>query len=501
MSLRTSRRWYVPIIVGLAVTFSGFAQAPVAPTLATPANGAAGEATSLTLTWNSTARATSYGAEVSTVSTFASTVLDQTGLTVRDLAVSGLAAATTYYWHVDATDAAGTSAYSAVRSFTTAGAATLPAPVLATPTNGSTGEEATLTLAWGTVAGATSYSVQVATASTFTVLTENQQGVTAASLGITGLAATTTYYWRVNAVNATATSAWSSVWHFATVATVTAPAAPTLAAPANAATGEPTTLTLTWNSAARATSYGAQVSLVSTFATTVFSEAGITGLNTMVSGLAGGTMYYWHVDASNGAGTSAYSAARNFTTGIGAPTLTSPANGVTDLGKTVAFAWSTVSGAVSYTLQISTSQVFATTVMNEAGLSATAANDSGLTNKTIYFWRVEAVGATATGAWSTVEDFEIDYTSVLSPVAAAAGIPTFEIRNGAIAYSLQKSGPVEMAVFDLRGRSVFAFSHTQSAGNYTIELANRSVAPGKYFVWFKSGTFEKRAAVAITGNR
>jgi hypothetical protein len=475
--------------------------APAAPTLAAPANAATGEATSLTLTWNASARATSYGAQVSTVSTFASTVLSETGITGLSAAVSGLADSTTYYWHVDASNAGATSAYSAVRSFTTVAAGALTAPVLATPTNGSTGQATALTLAWGTVAGATSYTLQVATGSTFTVLTENQAGITAGSIGITGLAAGTEYYWEVNAVNATITSVWSSAWHFTTGAALTAPAAPTLAAPANAATGEPASLTLTWNTAARATGYEAQVSLVSTFATTVFDEAGITALNAAVSGLASGTMYYWHVDASNAAGTSAYSAMRNFTTGIPAPTLTSPANGSTDLGKTVAFAWSSVSGAVTYTLQISTTQSFATTVLSSAGMTGTTMSLAGLSNKTIYFWEVQAVGATLTSAWSTSQDFEIDYTSVLSPVAAAAGVPTFEVRNGVIAYSLQRSGPVEIAVFDLRGRSVFAYNHTQPAGNFAIDLTNRSVAPGKYFVWFKSGVFEKRTAIAFTGSR
>ncbi len=475
--------------------------APAAPTLAAPANAATGEATSLTLTWNASARATSYGAQVSTVSTFASTVLSETGITGLSAAVSGLADSTTYYWHVDASNAGATSAYSAVRSFTTVAAGALTAPVLATPTNGSTGQATALTLAWGTVAGATSYTLQVATGSTFTVLTENQAGITAGSIGITGLAAGTEYYWEVNAVNATTTSVWSSAWHFTTGAALTAPAAPTLAAPANAATGEPASLTLTWNTAARATSYEAQVSLVSTFATTVFDEAGITALNAAVSGLASGTMYYWHVDASNAAGTSAYSAMRNFTTGIPAPTLTSPANGSTDLGKTVAFAWSSVSGAVTYTLQISTTQSFATTVLSSAGMTGTTMSLAGLSNKTIYFWEVQAVGATLTSAWSTSQDFEIDYTSVLSPVAAAAGVPTFEVKNGVIAYSLQRSGPVEIAVFDLRGRSVFAYNHTQPAGNFAIDLTNRSVAPGKYFVWFKSGVFEKRTAIAFTGSR
>lgn len=301
-------------------TTNGTAAAPATPTLAAPANGATGEATSLTLTWNSAARATSYGAQVSTVSTFASTVLSQTGITGLSKAVSGLADSTTYFWRVDASNTGGTSAFSAIRSFTTVAAGALAAPVLATPASGSTGQATTLTLAWGTVAGATSYTLQVATGSTFAILTENQAGITSGSIGVTGLTAGTVYYWEVNAVNATSTSVWSSIWNFTTGAAVTVPAVPTLAAPANAATGEPTSLTLTWNASTRATSYEAQVSLVSTFATTVFDQAGITALNTAVSGLASGTMYYWHVDASDAAGASAYSTMRNFTTGLPAPT-------------------------------------------------------------------------------------------------------------------------------------------------------------------------------------
>ena len=61
------------------------------------------------------------------------------------------------------------------------------------------------------------------------------------------------------------------------LSTLAVPAAPTLAAPANATAGEPTALTLTWNSAARATAYDAQVSLVSTFATTILDEPGLSG--------------------------------------------------------------------------------------------------------------------------------------------------------------------------------------------------------------------------------
>jgi len=44
----------------------------------------------------------------------------------------------------------------------------------------------------------------------------NQSGITTTSYALSGLANNTTYYWRVNASNAGGTSAWSSIWNFAT---------------------------------------------------------------------------------------------------------------------------------------------------------------------------------------------------------------------------------------------------------------------------------------------
>jgi len=409
----------------------------------------------------------------------------------------------TYFWEANATNGTTTTAWSAVWDFTTAAAGTLPAPVLSTPTNGAAGQASSLTLSWGTVAAATSYALQVSTTSTFAVLVENQAGITAASFYIQGGTLTTgqTYYWQVNATNGTETSVWSSVWNFATEAAVAVPAVPVPTAPANAATGVVQPLTLTWNAAARATSYEAQVSTVSSFATTVFDEAGITALTATVGGLAIGTTYYWHVDASNATGTSAYSGSRTFTTGIAAPVLTSPASGNTTAKSPVTLVWGTVAGATSYNVEVSTDLTFATTVLTGTGLTAATATVTLASNQ-VYVWRVEAVdGAVATSAWSAASDFSIGLTGVLTENGPAAIAPSFAVKNGIISYSLDRTGPVAMAVFDLRGRSVFAFNHTQSAGNYAIELANRSVAPGRYFVWFKAGSFEKRTAMAFTGNR
>jgi hypothetical protein len=188
---------------------------PTAPVLTSPSNGATGAAINPTLGWNASTGAASYGLQVSTSSSFSSTVVNQTGITTTSYAASGLANNTTYYWRVNATNAGGTSAWSSSRSFTTIVAAP-SAPTLSSPTNGATGAAINPTLGWNASTGAASYGLQVSTSSSFSSTVVNQTGITTTSYAASGLANNTTYYWRVNATNAGGTSAYSASWSFTT---------------------------------------------------------------------------------------------------------------------------------------------------------------------------------------------------------------------------------------------------------------------------------------------
>ncbi len=293
-------------------SFTTIAVTPSAPTLASPANGATGVATSPTLSWNASTGATSYTLQVSTSSDFSTLVLNQTGIVGTSYAASSLLNNTTYYWRVNATNAGGTSAWSSVWSFTTIVAAPL-APTLALPANGATGVAASPTLSWNISSGATSYALQVSTSSDFSTLVLNQTGIGSTSYAVSSLLNNTTYYWRVNATNAGGTSAWSSVWSFTTV--VAAPSAPTLALPANGATGVAASPTLSWNISSGATSYTLQVSTSSDFSTLVVNQTGIISTSYAVS-LLNNTTYYWRVNATNAGGTSGWSSVWSFATAV-----------------------------------------------------------------------------------------------------------------------------------------------------------------------------------------
>lgn len=93
-----------------------------------------------------------------------------------------------------------------------------------------------------------------------------------------------------------------------------APSPPALSSPANGATGEPLSLTITWQAAAYATSYQLQVSASSGFDVSVFNQSNISGTSVSINTPAYSTRYYWRVNAQNDVGTSDWSCVWNFVT-------------------------------------------------------------------------------------------------------------------------------------------------------------------------------------------
>jgi hypothetical protein len=103
-----------------------------------------------------------------------------------------------------------------------AGAPGIPAaPTLAGPVSSTGGLGSSVTLSWNTSPGAASYSVQVATTSSFTNFYRSIPGIAALSTTVTGLSPNAKYYWRVDAADISGTSGWSSAWSFTTFTPLT----------------------------------------------------------------------------------------------------------------------------------------------------------------------------------------------------------------------------------------------------------------------------------------
>jgi len=417
-----------------------------APTLLSPSNGATEVSVSPTLSWNPSAGATSYRLQVSTDSSFSNIVIDQIVVMATSSNVSGLAGNTMYYWRVNAipqSGAAGTSDWSSVWHFTTSFAAP-PVPTLASPPNGASGVSTSVTLIWNASSGAIWYRLQISTTPTFVTTVGDLSWISGTSHTVSGLSNNTTYFWRVSASNAGGASSWSSIWSFTTV--VAAPQIPTLVSPPNGATGLPTSLTLKWNASAGATSYRLQVSTNPGFTSTVVDQSGIIETSYTVSGLLANTTYYWRVYAVNAGSASDWSSVWSFTVIVAAPTLIAPSNGEAGVSTNPTLSWNTVAGATSYRLQVSTSSTFATTVVDQSGITGTSYALSGLSNYTTYYWRVNATASGGTSDWSGVWIFTtILAAPILSaPPNAAVGVSTSPLLEwyaslGATSYRLQVS--------------------------------------------------------------
>jgi hypothetical protein len=411
----TSSRSGTITIFNQAVTVSqaGATQPPAAFGKASPANGATGLGSALTLSWGAASGATSYQVCVDTTNDGACGATWQSAGTATTLARSGLAAGT-YYWQVRAQNAGGTTDANggAWWSFAVAGATQPPAAFAkASPANGATGLGSALTLSWGTATGATGYQVCVDTTNDGACGTAWQSAGTATSLAQSGLAAGT-YYWQVRAQNAGGTTdanggAW---WSFAVAGAAQPPAAFAKASPANGATGQGSTLTLTWSAVADA---GYWVCWDTTNNNTCdgawWPNGG--GAGRILTGLAAGT-YYWQVRAQTASGTvdansgTWWSFAVSGTAQPQPPAAfgkASPANGATGLGSALTLSWAAATGATGYQMCVDTTNDGACGTAWQSAGAATSLVQSGLAAGT-YYWQVRAQNAAGTtdangGAW------------------------------------------------------------------------------------------------------
>ncbi|MBZ0184489.1 MAG: T9SS type A sorting domain-containing protein [Melioribacteraceae bacterium] len=294
------------------------------------------------------------------------------------------------------------------------------APELTSPTNSSINISLTPNLDWNSSSDAESYELQVSESEQFTSSVINQNGLTNTEYSVptSALSYSKKYYWRVRAVNTAGNSDWSTVWNFTTEAEpIPIPSVPQLVAPADNDTNISLTPILDWNSSSDAVTYELQVSTSEQFGSTVLSQSELTATeyNVEASVLSYSTEYFWRVRAVNTTGNSGWSTVWKFTTAAepiplpGVPQLVAPANNATNISLIPIFDWNSSPDAVTYELQVSESDQFTSTIINQSGLTNTeySVSASVLNYSTEYHWRVRAVNTTGNSDWSTVWNFTV----------------------------------------------------------------------------------------------
>lgn len=166
--------------------------------------------TSATLNWGSVSGATSYNVQWKRASLTTWNTLS--GITGNSYNLTGLTANTAYNFRVQANCNGTLGTYSSTSNFTT------PSTVsCGTPTNLSAASvtATSANLNWGSVSGATNYTLQWKTAASSTWTTVNT--VSGTSYNLTGLAGNTAYNFRVRANCGSAQGAYSNNGNFTTL--------------------------------------------------------------------------------------------------------------------------------------------------------------------------------------------------------------------------------------------------------------------------------------------
>ncbi|MDR3625633.1 MAG: FISUMP domain-containing protein [Ignavibacteriaceae bacterium] len=83
------------------------------------------------------------------------------------------------------------------------------------------------------------------------------------------------------------------------------------------------------------------------------------------------------------------------------PNLSTPTNNSTNVSINPTLSWNASIGATSYALQVSTDSTFPNFIYNQSGLTSTSQQVTGLSNQTVYYWRVNASNSYGTSGWST----------------------------------------------------------------------------------------------------
>jgi hypothetical protein len=402
-----------------------------------PENDASNQLLSLNLSWEASTGATGFEYCIDTTNDNAcNTSWVSTGSSTS-ASISSLSPSTTYYWQVRAVNATGTlyanTAPTAYWSFTTGFAPETFSK--ANPTNAATGQLLSLNLVWGSSSGVSSYEYCYDTSNDNACSGWTNAGI-ATSVPIGPLSPATTYYWHVRALNSFGTTysngSATTFWSFTTGPL---PGIFSKVSPSNLATGQPLSLTLTWEASSNASSYEYCYDTTNDNACSGWtSTGGATSIG--LSGLSTGTTYYWHVRALNNIGTTYANGSATafwpFTTGSppGVFNKLNPSNSATSVSTNPSLSWGTSSGAINYEYCYDTTNDNACSSWTSNG-SATSVGISGLSAGTTYYWHARALNSfgttytngSATAYWSFTTGFPPESFTKTAPGNGAGGQP------------------------------------------------------------------------------
>ena len=388
--------------------FTTIVDIPDAPELTNPVDGAMDQPTEVELDWQTTEDAEFYQVQVAMDESFTDIIDEAEELEDTEYDLEGLEYDSDYFWRVRATNVAGDGDWSQEWGFTTI--VDVPeAPELVSPEDDAMEQPVELTLQWDEAIDAETYHMQLARDENFTDIVAEEEELDVTEFEAEDLEFSQAYYWRVRSENVNDVSGWSATRNFATMeAPPEPPESPELVTPDDGAQDQPTSLTLQWSESETAETYQVQLAADESFTDIIDEAEGLEDTEYDLEGLEYDSDHFWRVRATNEAGQSDWSQEWNFTTVIGppdTPELNSPEDDAIGLMTAVLFDWEVVSGAETYSLQLSEDSGFNEIVNDIDDIEDTSQEIAGLDEDQTYYWRVNATNVSGNSGWSAVWSF------------------------------------------------------------------------------------------------
>jgi len=453
---------------------SGSATVPAAPTNLT---ASASGSSVINLAWsdNSTDE-TNFVLQRSLTSNSGFTTIATLPANTTTYVNSGLSGSTTYYYKVQATNSAGGSTWSnTANATTTAGPPNAPSNLTAAASGSSV-----INLAWtDNSTDETGFVLQrsLTSGSGFTTIaTLPANTTTYVNSGLTG---STTYYYRVQATNAAGSSAWSNTANATTTGVL--PNAPSnLTATASGSS----VINLAWtDNSTNETNFVLQRSLSENSGFTSIATLPANTTTYVNSGLTGSTTYYYRVQATNAAGSSAWSNTANATTTGGLPAA--PSNLVAkSVGcRTILLTWvDNSSNETSFQLSRSLTLNGTYTTIATLPANTTSYSNTGLTLGKKYYYKVRSSNSTGTSAWSNTASATARCISNMQPEVELSLATVFPnpVTEGFFNLSLpaETEFPVVVQIYSISGQKIMQ----KEVNDYSNTLETSNMINGMYIV-------------------
>jgi len=305
------------------------------------------------------------------------------------------------------------------------------------PANSATDVSVNADLSWNAGSGATSHDVYFGTDST-PDSGEFQGNQTATTFEPGTMSNSTTYYWRIDEVNAQGTTT-GNIWNFTTESGATPPGQASNPSPADSATAISIDADLSWTAGSGSTSSDVY------FGTDSTPDAGEFQGNQTATTYEPGTMsysttYYWRIDEINAQGTTTGNV-WSFTTEAAPPlpgqaSNPSPADSATDVSIAADLSWTAGSNSTSHDVYFGTSSPGTF----QGNQTAVTFDPGTMDNDTTYYWRIDEINTsgTTTGiVWSfttvtaggpVTEEFgdaaNTDHPGTIEDIYTNVGAPT-----------------------------------------------------------------------------